>query len=414
MKHFGYWIFGRDMYNVNTENLKKNGVTDIFLNFYAFNVYGEKKVLEWIKQLKKQKINTHIWMQCFYDGEWINPVTNSRIIKEKIKEAKKYATYDEVYGVHLDYLRYPGKAYKTDGGADAITNFVKQVRKEIPKKFLSCAVMPESDTKHYYGQDIKSLGKIMDAVLPMQYKGNYGVGTSWLKSTSKDFSSKCTLWSGLQSYVSDDDTTKLTVSELSTDIKACLDNGASGVILFRYGISPVINFTKFQDKTETKTTNTTTTTSANVKSPSTNDDIVSKETIYKIAETVKEYVDKNQKIPSKVDGYTYPEYTFLLAKAIYKPNKDINKKKGIKSPSKPSGSNFNKKIQYDDYVTLAKNLVNFVNKNNTLPNYIKYGKYQVRVKVYVDAFARIVNYYHTHNNKYPSYVSITKERFVKK
>lgn len=412
MKHFGYWIFGRDMYNVNIENLKKYGVTDIFLNFYAFNVYGEKKVLEWINQLKKQGINVHIWMQCFYDGDWINPVTNSKIIKEKIKEAKKYATYNEVYGIHLDYLRYPGNAYKTEGSADAITNFVKQVKKEIPKKFLSCAVMPESDTKYYYGQDIKALGKVVDAVLPMQYKGNYSAGTSWLKSTSKEFSSKCTLWSGLQSYVSDDDTTKLTINELSTDIKTCLNNGAEGGILFRYGLSPNINFNKFQDKTTT----TATTSNATVQSSKVKNDenIVSKETIYNIAEVVKKYVDNNQKIPSKVNGFTYPEYAFLLTKAVYKPDKDINKKIGIKTPSKPSGSNFSKKIPYDDYVNLAKNIVSFVNKNNTLPNFIKYDKYQIRVKVYIDAFARIVNYYKVNGKKYPKYVKISNERFLKK
>ena len=32
IKHFGYWVFGKDMLNVNLNNLKDNGVTDLFLN----------------------------------------------------------------------------------------------------------------------------------------------------------------------------------------------------------------------------------------------------------------------------------------------------------------------------------------------------------------------------------------------
>ena len=41
MVNFGYWVFGRDMLNVNLTTLKNNGVTDIFLNYYAFETHGE-------------------------------------------------------------------------------------------------------------------------------------------------------------------------------------------------------------------------------------------------------------------------------------------------------------------------------------------------------------------------------------
>ena len=50
MKNFGYWVFGRDMNNVNLETLKNNGVTDIFLNYYAFEAHSESKVLSWIEK----------------------------------------------------------------------------------------------------------------------------------------------------------------------------------------------------------------------------------------------------------------------------------------------------------------------------------------------------------------------------
>ena len=250
-KHFGYWVFGRDMLNTDLNALKNNNVTDIFLNYYAFEAHGNDKVLQWIRDAKNLGINTHIWMQCFYNGEWQNPKTTNLI--DKIEEARTYANMADVYGVHLDYLRYPGNAYKTDGGVEAINNFVKNVRSVVGKKFLSCAIMPEGENVKYYGQDAEALGQVVDAILPMQYKGNYEAGTSWLASTTQNFSSKATIWSGLQSYKSDDDTTILSSEELLNDINTCIENGAKGAILFRYGLSPNINFPGTPAPTETST-----------------------------------------------------------------------------------------------------------------------------------------------------------------
>ena len=58
-KHFGYWVFGKDMNSLDLKALKNNGVTDIFLNFYAFTAHGESKVLSWIKNANANKINVH-------------------------------------------------------------------------------------------------------------------------------------------------------------------------------------------------------------------------------------------------------------------------------------------------------------------------------------------------------------------
>ena len=77
MGNFGYWIFGRDMLNVNIKSLNEKGVTDVFLNYYAFTTHGENKVLSWIQEANCNNIRTHIWCQCFYDGEWHNPKTTN-------------------------------------------------------------------------------------------------------------------------------------------------------------------------------------------------------------------------------------------------------------------------------------------------------------------------------------------------
>lgn len=383
-KHFGYWVNGKDMDSVNLETFKKNGVTDIFLNFYAFTVHDEKKVLEWIAKAKKNNIDVHIWTQCFYNGEWINPKTAN--LNSKLKEIKKYAGLKNVKGVHLDYLRYPGTAYKTSGGADAITNFVKKVRSQNPNTFLSCAVMPEEEDKKYYGQDIDALGKIVDAMIPMQYKGNYQSGTSWLTSTTKYFAQRANVWSGIQGYKSDDDTTKLSVNELTNDVNTCLTAGAKGVMIFRYGLSSDISF-------------------------KTGDKMTTKATIAKMAKEVKESVAKKYAIPMKSEGHTYGEYTYLFAKTIVKPNKNYTKKT-VKNAPGPFGDTISRTVKKTDYIKLAKNLITYVDKEGRLPNYLSYNGYRIRAKVYVDAFARVVNYYYV-NKQMPNYVNVNSAAFTK-
>ena len=396
MKHFGYWVFGKDMTNVKPKTLKDNGITDLFLNYYAFTAHGKTKVLAFIKECKTYKIDVHIWVQCFYDGEWHNPKTTD--LTAKLKEIKKYAAMENVKGVHLDYLRYPGNAYKTDGGADAITAFVKKVRSQNPSTFLSCAIMPESENKKYYGQDITALGKIVDAVLPMQYKGNYGQGTSWLTSTTKQFSKDATIWSGLQTYKSDDDTTQLTTKELLNDTKTCINAGAKGAVLFRYGICPTVNFTTLQDKT------TTTTTTA--KKVRTYKEIVT------IAQNIKKNVEKKYKLGVN------PAWVYYICKAVMKVNTDFPRIGTIKEPGNPRGDHISNQIFKHEYFDMAKRLIKFTEEKKVLPNFIKItlpanGKtYRVRARDYIYMFSRILVYYDK-NGKFPKYANVNSKCFTK-
>lgn len=377
-KHFGYFVFGKDMNNVDLAKLKKNGVTDIFLNYYAFTAHGESKVTSWIQSATKNNINVHIWMQCFYDGDWINPARSN--LTSKIKEAKKYAGMKNVKGVHLDYLRYPGDAYKTKGGADAVTEFVSKIRKENPDTFLSCAVMPESQSEYYYGQNIEALGKLVNAVIPMQYKGNYSAGTDWLKTTTTNFSKKATIFSGLQSYKSDDNPTKLSSTELLNDAKTCLNNGASGVILFRYGLSEDINFTSLTSKQgESMAT-------------------YSYSTILTKAKNIKNSVEKNKKLGEGT------KWSYYFAKEIIKPKTNVTKITFEAAP-KPSGHSINDKVYKEDYIKIAKHLISFVEKNKRLPNFITWKKKNIRTRDYVYMLARIVVYYNAHK-ELPNYATV--------
>ena len=394
MKHFGYWVFGADMNKINLETLHKNGVTDLFLNFYAFEAHGESKVVAWIKKANAQKMNVHIWVQCFYNGNWINPKTDN--LSSKLKEIKKYANVTGVKGIHLDYLRYPGNAYKTSGGADAITAFVKKVRSQNPNVFLSCAVMPEEDDKKYYGQDIPALGKIVDCIIPMQYKGNYQSGSNWLKSTTKFFSGKAKIWSGLQTYKSDDDPTKLSASELLTDSKTCLSNGAKGIVLFRYGICPDINFTSLQDKT------TVALSTGNIKS---------------IATSIKNYIDKNKKLPSSVTinkvKYTWPQLWYIVAYEVNNIGKSLASVPNVKTSTKASGESIHEMISQSDFKDQAKRIVQYIKQNGKAPNYVTSvkSKKKIRPKVSIDGLARVIVHYYNHNKVLPNNILFSTKRF---
>lgn len=247
----GMWLFGRDMKSVNLKTLKKYGFKHVFLNAKAIELYGTKGVEKWIKSAKTQGIKVHIWMQVFYDnGNWKNPVTNSKIINDKVKEAKKYAKIKGAAGIHFDYVRYPGNAYNYGGAVNAVNSFVKKATKAVhgvnKKLIVSAAVMPEpSSMKKYYAQDIPTMGKYLDAIIPMVYKGNYNAGHSWIKWVTKTFakqSKKAQIWTGLQSYKSDASLKKLSAKELKGDAEAAASAGAKGIILFRYGLFNYINF----------------------------------------------------------------------------------------------------------------------------------------------------------------------------
>ena len=254
----GYWVFGRDMYNTNLDTLKNAGVKQIFLNFAAFSTHGKTAVVNWIKQANQKGMKVHIWMQVFYkDGKWLYPVTKSgelqtSVINDRVKEAVKYAKVSGVSGIHFDYVRFPGNAYQYKNADYGVNYFIKKATVEIhkvnPNLIVSAALMPEpSSNVYYYGQKISSMSKYLDAVIPMVYKGNYRAGTSWIKSTTSTLAKQsygAKIWTGLQSYKSDDNPVKLSASELLKDAKAAFDGGATGVVLFRFGLSPNLNFNK--------------------------------------------------------------------------------------------------------------------------------------------------------------------------
>ena len=248
------WVNGYSMKSVNFNTLANNGIQHIFLNSYAFTLYGKSSVLSWIKQANNRGLKVHIWMQVFYDGGWIVPVNKDgsykySLMNSRINTAKYYAGLSGVAGIHLDYLRFGGTAYKYKNSVAAINYFTQKCCAEVHKvkssAIVSAAIMPEpSSNKYYYGQDAATLSKYLDVLVPMVYKGNYHASTNWIKTTTAAFvkmSSKAQVWTGLQCYVSDDDLRVWSYSNLYKDAQAAKNGGATGVVLFRYGLTSFIN-----------------------------------------------------------------------------------------------------------------------------------------------------------------------------
>ena len=254
----GYWLWSSDMKRVNLKTLAKKGTKHIFLHVKALSTYGKPAVIAFIKKAHKQGIKVHLWMQvCYKGGKWVSPIdANNKIkysfLKKKIKEAKKYAKIKGVDGIHFDYVRFGGKAYKYENPNRAMNYFMKKASNEIhnikPNCIVSAAIMPEpSKMTEYYGQDVSTISKYSDVLLPMVYKGNYKKDRPWITSVTKAFvkqSNGAQIWTGLQAYKSDSNPKKLSHSTLLKDAKAAMEGGAKGVVLFRIGVSRYLNFKK--------------------------------------------------------------------------------------------------------------------------------------------------------------------------
>lgn len=256
-KGHGYWVLSSNMYSLNLKTLKSKGTKQIFLHSYAINNYGRSAVSSWAKQANKYGMKVHIWVQVFYDGKWVIPLKkdgsiNYGYMKKKVAEVVSYAKISGISGVHLDYVRFPGTAQNYGESVDAVNYFVKkvcsEVRKVKPNCIISAAVMPEPGmTEYYYGQDISTMSKYLDVIIPMAYKGNYVKKTSWITYVTKAFvleSNSAQIWTGIQAYKSDDNPKLLPLSELLKDAKAAKSGGAKGVVLFRIGYSKLLNFNR--------------------------------------------------------------------------------------------------------------------------------------------------------------------------
>lgn len=257
----GYYVNGVDFDNFYSQidELANKGLNSIILSKGIFNYKTKEEVKQLITELHNKNIVVHYWMQVWYEGGWISPLTdpNDQKFRQDLVNLRKTEAEDMLDlgydGISLDYIRFGGTAeqYGVDKATAAISETIKQLNETVKAKnknaLITASMMADSiaENRKFYGQDIYEMSKYLDAIVPMVYKGNYKTDTAWIKQRTSEFrnaSNGAEIWSAVQSYRNDSDPSPLPIDELTEDAQAAVDGGATGVILFRYGLSEFLSY----------------------------------------------------------------------------------------------------------------------------------------------------------------------------
>jgi hypothetical protein len=311
-------------------------------------------------------------------------------------------------GIHLDYVRYSGvasaghAAYQ-NGGTEVITDFVSHVRDRVDlvrsqfpdnSFYLSAAVMPiESwigDNEYYYGQDYAKLSSYLDFMVPMIYKGNYGEDTSWIGTTTSwivNHSSKPVL-AGIMVYRNDKNLQPLTAAEINQDIKCSMSNGASGFVLFRYGLVDK-EFFKNSGSNYVPVTYTV-------------------GQICEAAGRVNTFIEANHALPNCVQlglQVSMPQFLRLLCNGVLQTSTTPIEIKGVATPENPSEDMHSGNLDKNEYLDLASRIKSFMDSNAMAPNYgsTTLGKIGYESLIYL--YSRVMNFYGT-NHALPNYAVV--------
>jgi hypothetical protein len=241
----------------NLKNLKSLGYDHIILNYLAFEYSNKPVTKAFIAAAEEIGVTVHAWLQCFYSsGAWVNPVddANNRykdeIFAGILSRARTYIEDFGVKGIHLDYIRYPGTAYKHNPSAEvtavgAVTRCCREIR-ELTDSYdeglvTSGALMPENGGAYYYGQDYNQMGKYLHILMPMLYRhGSYHYNDDTCRKFANMFGGNtggAACWAGTTTYSGNDSSvTPMDAESILKDCKVYVGTKATGIVLFRYGL----------------------------------------------------------------------------------------------------------------------------------------------------------------------------------
>ncbi len=377
-----------------------------------------KKVYGWLYKtvyktsyVTKYKYETRYGYNTTYNTNLVNFISN----------VTKYSVNGtHVDGIHLDYVRYPGTAYKYTNATQTITSFVAQVYNKVKSinssVAVSAALMPEKSVNaYYYGQDYKQLAPYLDFMVPMIYKGNYGYdsptgtsssgknGTDWIGSTVAYIVSQAgntPVVAGLQTYRSDNQVDSLLpADELQNDINAAIGNGSSGYALFRCGLISSDFMTTKSVSAQGNTTNSTSTGFTLTQ-------------LENAAASVKSFIESNNKLPNYVtigsSQITMPQFLQMLVTGLLQINSGTNtaiSAGNISNPVNSSGNYVYGNIYTTEYLSIAQSIKTFINSKGVAPNYASSSLGNIQYETLVYMFSKVLNYYGTNKNL-PNYVSV--------
>jgi len=282
--HNGIWMWKSHFESASVSTfqmLKDYGIGNIIV---SQSIMTEDANRQKIDQIRALGMKVHLWFLCFSNGnDWINPIildeqTGKHVYNQPhfdaiIQKAVQYVQYGNIDGIHLDYIRYPGNAYKIDyssegndvTGENAVTEFCRQMSVAVkavnPNIKMSAAIMPETiNNAYHYGQNTRKMSKYIEIFMPMVYRYNYKKSTNWIFTTvgwfagevkaaiAADPAIQSEVWTGLQTYSGDNNVVSLPVSDLEADCRYAIKSpagtpsGATGIVLFRYGLINYFNF----------------------------------------------------------------------------------------------------------------------------------------------------------------------------
>ena len=134
------------------------------------------------------------------------------------------------------------------------------------------------------------------------------------------------------------------------------------------------------------------------------------------ARTVKSYYASNEKLPATVTAgglkFTMPEFLYVMGEAISELGNsktgNVGILTGVKAPSSPSGDTISSiELYKKDYLTVAKNLVTYINNNKQAPNFANSAVGKIIYGELGDAFSRILVFYADNDKYLPNYCTIT-------
>ena len=462
------WLNAEDVTNLNITKIKNTGITDIFVKCNIYSSTYQNTLKNIVSMFKNSGVRINAWVTCFLDanGKWINPagVTYTYTVKVTkkvpVKTPYKYwykswykyrghwyykwkyvwktkTTYknvattqkktglDTTYntkvlnatinlvkncginGVNLDYLRYPGTAYKYTNSSQTITSFLRSIYNSVKSINSSVAVsadvMPEGKLNaYYYGQNYTQLSKYLDFMVPLVYKGNFGYnsskgtsssgknGTNWIGSSIAYIVSQSNgtpVVAGIQAYRSSNNQSAIPVNELQNDINAAVKNGASGYALFRYG-----KITDAFFKNSTPNTFTS-------------------EQIQSAAASLRAYIEANCKLPAYVTiGTTQVAIEDLLNLMVTNVLQLNGSKtplifKNISSPGNPTGDLVNGSITKTEYLNITQRIKSFIDTNSAAPNYATSSLGNIQYESLVYMYSKILEFYSIANGL-PNYIEV--------
>lgn len=403
----GYWINnGPSVLNtVNVAALKNAGITDLFISTNKNDVEGT--LVPFLNKFSGSGIRIHAWITCFKsDGKWYDPGTNQAKVNDLTSVIISISNNYNVHGIHLDAARYPGTAYKYNGTTH-VTSFVRNIYNKIQyinsknisgkhEILLSAALMPEcSANGYYYGQDYSLLAPYLDYLVPMIYKGNYETNTAWISSVTSYISQRAggkPVLAGLQTYRSDSYPVPIPSYELNQDIQAAYNSGASGYVLFKYGLTDTgVSGVPYYCKTD-----------------------INK--ILAAAASVKRFIEKYEKLPSKVTLHStlgtstvdMPTFLYLLSKGLVNvnsKNSDPIRVIDYNNPSNPSETVKSGSISKTEYIKIANNILNSMKAKGAATDSASSSLGSIPYKNLIYTYCKIIYYYDIHG-VLPSTVSI--------